>query len=697
MPGDPSHDNKSIPSDSELAAVIAAVSAFIQRRARKNEEGAVSEVPSDNWCRAGLLEGVEPGRRISAVNDLPKGRGWKTSLSLFALTLTLCAPAARAGELELRGLSDSSSTGLTCSGVQSSSEPKKSVSSEFSPISPGNSTTSVSGVRNEHVAVSSWATTDLSTEETGPIHVASGVPQPAPSRHLMSGRLPRPIQERTSSVAPAVGSIGDTRAPGEPTAAESDVSDLKATGPAVSGSATSGSIISASAIPAPTIPAPELAKPIFNGQMIKVAVEENVTRANVSAVDGARVYDAARGELVALLSPSSRWTMSASGANIALYPQRAIDPLLITLDKNVLAGFQPVANLSRAVPLNDAARAALTNNVGGKLPPSLQVASLGAAAQSQNQSGLYPGINNGVIIVPTRGAADDSPPVFSINGRVYRGALWLRPTPVDGRSGVVVKSFNAINLVELEDYVASVLPSEMPRSWPLEALKAQAIAARSYVLASLGKNGSNGFDVRPGVSDQVYKGVAQESEATCRAVRETAGMVIKHENMIVTAFFHSSSGGHTELSQHVWTKALGYLAAVPDFDADSKHFYWDRKFSSAELEKALGFKSGSLSGVFAVGRSPSRRVKQLMVIGEKDVKLVTGTECRQLLKLPSTNFNVELVDGGYVFRGQGFGHGLGMSQWGARRLAEHGYNAAQILKYYYKDINLDYLRAPQSL
>ncbi|MGD9681394.1 MAG: SpoIID/LytB domain-containing protein [Candidatus Obscuribacterales bacterium] len=440
---------------------------------------------------------------------------------------------------------------------------------------------------------------------------------------------------------------------------------------------------------------------------IRVGIAQGISAVNLVSFDTAQVKDALTGNLVAELKPGSQWKVAPSvlfgGPAIALMPQRNLDRQLIAtgdeLRTEKKVAFVPSAVPSLSPPLVPAPGSGQAADRATSAQPCAAVPLRAAASPQavpdagQNKSLLRLGkIAGGLLIVPENYATGEDQSIFSINGRAYRGALLITANEVNGRRGRSISSFNAINIVDLEDYLLSVLPSEMPASWPLEALKAQAIAARSYVVANLGKYESEGYDVRATIADQVYRGVDWEKESASRAVYETAGIVLKHRGAVVPAFFHSSGGGHTELSQHVWSKPLPYLNAVRDYDHSSPYYLWERRFSTADLEKTLGNPGiGSITAMFPLWRSPSRRVKQMLLVGTRGSTLVTGTDIRKLLKLPGTNFNI-LPDGNsYVFAGQGFGHGLGMSQYGARTLAEHGYNAGQILKYYYNDVSFGYV------
>jgi len=185
----------------------------------------------------------------------------------------------------------------------------------------------------------------------------------------------------------------------------------------------------------------------------------------------------------------------------------------------------------------------------------------------------------------------------SAKNRWYRGELIVISTG---------KGLTIINNVGLENYIMGVVPSEMPSSWNFEAHKAQAIAARSYALANLGKRGSLGYDLKDTPEDQAYGGASSETQKTNSAVMNTKGEVLVYANKIIPAYYHASAGGHTISSGKVWNKDLPFIRPVPSFDEYKPKF----------------------------------------------------------------------------------GHGVGMSQYGANTLASYGYNAYQILNYFYKDIRL---------
>ncbi|MEA5616519.1 SpoIID/LytB domain-containing protein [Cronbergia sp. UHCC 0137] len=273
-----------------------------------------------------------------------------------------------------------------------------------------------------------------------------------------------------------------------------------------------------------------------------------------------------------------------------------------------------------------------------------------------------------------------------IGDRWYRGRTLLVPTQ---------KGLTAVNWVDLEEYLYSVLGGEMSSSWPQEALKAQAIAARTYALFEREKQRNNPVYDLGDTPDrwQIYKGVSSEARSIYNAVDSTAGQVLTHNNKIILSVFHACSGGHTENVEDVWGNALPYLRAVPDFDQNISACNWVRSFSSGEVSaKIAGV--GNVTNLIPETFSPFRSVKALKIIGDKGTKVLEGEAVRTALKLKSTRFSVTKgADGNFVLQGLGHGHGLGMSQWGAYTLAQRGANHLQILGHYYKGVALTPIQA----
>ena len=282
-------------------------------------------------------------------------------------------------------------------------------------------------------------------------------------------------------------------------------------------------------------------------------------------------------------------------------------------------------------------------------------------------------------------------------GYVYIGDRWFR-----GRTLVVPtgNGLTAVNWVDLEEYLYSVIGGEMNSSWPEEALKAQAIAARTYALYERERQRRNPvYDLGDSPDRwQIYKGVSSESPKTYNAADQTAGKILTYNNQIILSVFHACSGGHTENVEDVWSTRVPYLRAVPDFDQKIKdqkikECNWTKTFTPREISARISG-IGNVKEMIIENVSPFRSVKTLKIIGNKGTKILQGEEVRTALKINSTRFIVNKdANGSFILQGLGFGHGLGMSQWGAYELAKRGANHLQILGYYYQGVALTPIQA----
>lgn len=287
--------------------------------------------------------------------------------------------------------------------------------------------------------------------------------------------------------------------------------------------------------------------------------------------------------------------------------------------------------------------------------------------------------------------SDKSDGGLALDGRRYRGSLELRHRGA---------GLTAVNIVPVDDYLLSVVPEEMPTDWPVEALKAQSIAARSFALKSRGRHAAEGYDLCTTTHCQLYKGIASEKTASTAAVRATRGEVLTYGGQPIEALFHTDSGGMTESSEDVWGSHVPYLRAVRDTPLGTMP--WTKTVSTADLEKKLAAKGHNIGRLrtielspLAVGRAAkdrttSGRVRAMTVTGTKGSVTLSGTAWRSLLGLKSTLFSAKLTKDTVTFTGFGAGHGLGISQWGAKRLAETGSSYADILHHYYTGVTLQH-------
>ncbi|MBI3607529.1 MAG: SpoIID/LytB domain-containing protein [Nitrospirae bacterium] len=285
---------------------------------------------------------------------------------------------------------------------------------------------------------------------------------------------------------------------------------------------------------------------------------------------------------------------------------------------------------------------------------------------------------------------------IELDGASLRGALLISAH----EKGLLV-----VNALDLEDYVKSVVPSEVPATWPLEALKSQAIVSRTYALYHREERGPQDFDVDATTQSQVYGGLGSEDPATSEAVDATAGLVVTYDGRLALTPYHSTSSGPTEDAAEVWGIDLPYLKGVEcPFDASSPVFQWDRRLSFETIESALreaGYRVGPLATVTPLGRNRSGRVSAVRILHAEGEIILQGEALRRIIgyqRLPSMRFDVVDVDVdprdhgfGVRFHGGGWGHGVGLCQWGMKALAERGWSADRIIDYYYPGTTLDHV------
>ncbi|OWZ83448.1 SpoIID/LytB domain-containing protein [Natranaerobius trueperi] len=334
----------------------------------------------------------------------------------------------------------------------------------------------------------------------------------------------------------------------------------------------------------------------------------------------------------------------------------------------------------------------------------------------------------------------DKPIKLLNNKKSYRGKL----TITNKDEGLMVT-----NILSLEDYLKGVVPAEAYASWNKEALKAQAVASRTYAMFTKGNRYSE-FDLCDTQFTQVYNGYGHETERTNEAVKETRGEKIYFNDRLINALYHSNSGGVTEDSENVWGSDVAYLRSVESpwdesaVDRGSSYSYkWEREYNRNELSEIVddSYGIGDLKEIEITEKTEAGRIKYLTYKGEDSEHEVFGDSIRSPLGLKSTMFkidsnrdetelNIKSADGSMTYKetkdeelyaitgetneprkvkeeslhikgqkgtkeiqrvlmyylyGNGFGHGLGMSQWGAHGMAEDGYNYKEILNHYYTD------------
>jgi stage II sporulation protein D len=330
------------------------------------------------------------------------------------------------------------------------------------------------------------------------------------------------------------------------------------------------------------------------------------------------------------------------------------------------------------------------------------------------------------------------------NKKAYRGEIAV----------VISKAqkLSLVNVLNLDEYLLGVVPEEMPSGWSLEALKAQAVAARTYSLSHLGRWADEGFDMVATTSDQAYGGLSEERPQTNQAVMATRGQVLTYNGKLISAMYSSSSGGYTENNEIVLANATpaGYLRGVPDFDnvQGNTNFAWTRVFTIEDFARYLKSDVGTVTGVAPAGPiGVSGRPSAWTITGTTATKTVPGSQLRNLPGVISNPKGVTLQAGGLspasqsfaangsffvmgaggimnrpaqgtsvlsapkafsvvagavsaigakvsqptgvTVTGGGSGHAIGMSQWGAYGMAQQGKTYVEILTHYYTGTQLE--------
>ena len=282
---------------------------------------------------------------------------------------------------------------------------------------------------------------------------------------------------------------------------------------------------------------------------------------------------------------------------------------------------------------------------------------------------------------------------------------FFSPLPLEeGEKPIVIrllndKDYNVTNLF-LEDYIIGVVSSEMPSSFEMEALKAQAVAARSYAMYKKEARKNLDYDLVIGVSDQAYSTNEQLLKRwnlaffpnylkVREAVLSTKGEIITYEGNVINAFYFSMSNGYTEDSSLVFSEQLPYLESVESKwdNASLGNFEFAKTLSKEEFCQKLEMNCDNIE-ISEVKKSDSGRVLSITINNHS----FKGTEVRSKLGLRSTDFEIQINSNDVVITTKGFGHGVGMSQYGANGMAKEGRNYKDILTYYYKNTEISKIK-----
>ncbi|MBI4211233.1 MAG: SpoIID/LytB domain-containing protein [Deltaproteobacteria bacterium] len=277
--------------------------------------------------------------------------------------------------------------------------------------------------------------------------------------------------------------------------------------------------------------------------------------------------------------------------------------------------------------------------------------------------------------------------VYRIDNRSFQGKISVAASKD--------RELQIINELPLEAYLIGLMNSEISFTWPTEAIKAQAVAARTYALATMErtreKNPAALYDMTATMLDQVYAGDHPDDDRVAEDVAATRGEVIKRKGKILATHYHSCCGGQTEYAHHVWANTDGPPLTVDRFCERSPKLLWDYSIPLDEFREVLKDQGTSLTRMTDLKVQlfdDSPRVKDLIVIDAQGEHPIAATDLRKWFgygNIKSTWFNVALEKKSIDFAGRGYGHGVGMCQWGAKGMAEAGHSYRDILKFYYAD------------
>lgn len=329
-------------------------------------------------------------------------------------------------------------------------------------------------------------------------------------------------------------------------------------------------------------------------------------------------------------------------------------------------------------------RSALIAHAGGRslAAPGLRFERRGESIVAADPAGADLAFGPGPVDVEPRAG------VVAVEGTRFRGRLRIHLNEEQG-------GLDVVNLVDVEDYIRGVLPREIPAGWPDEALRAQAIVSRTFALFHALRDRGRHFDLHATVMSQVYGGMDVEQATTDAAVAWTRGRYLVWKGRPAFTTFHSNSGGYTVEHRAIWEVPYPYLNAVEDpYSREMPGDAWELVLTSREIEDALAAQDrpiGPLRAIELTRRAPDGHNATIRFVHEGGALEVPSHDFRHWLgttRLKSTRFEVRRSGDDWHFAGHGYGHGVGMSQWGAYRMASEGRSHREILSFFYGGLPL---------
>ncbi len=279
--------------------------------------------------------------------------------------------------------------------------------------------------------------------------------------------------------------------------------------------------------------------------------------------------------------------------------------------------------------------------------------------------------------------------LVKVNGKSYRGIIEL-----SAQNGKLL----VVNELQLEQYLVGVINSEISSTWPMEAIKTQAVIARTYAVAKKKERSRALYHLESTTMDQAYFGTDQEDARASRGVSETEGEILTNDGKVIQAFYHANSGGRTESSENVWGLDLPYLRGVEcQYGLTSSTRSWELNIQLSRIESALraaGQKISDLLDIKEGSRNNRGRLKTVVLVTSRGNVTMLATKFRMAVGstvIKSTNFNLRVEGQSAIFNGMGYGHGVGLCQYGAKQRALDGFNYKEILSYYYPGTKLSKL------